>query len=797
MISKIKESYNFSKISQDDLKFIQSEILEEIGINLPFMLRPRQIEALFWFIKKGTDISVFLPTGYGKTIVAVLCSLYIYKTTGKSTIYIGILKALTKELNETIEDYFLQLPIQDFEQDDVNEIISNGKTEEEAVQIVRSSIILDGDHRGNTIGDEVSFVLASLTPEKLDSILNNPKKREIFMEKVGFVIGDEIHCLGDLGRGDRYEHLLITIKHAYPEVRFAYLSATVKNIIEFSEWLETTNISAEASERPVPLKVDFHKYVKQWYDFQKRKANYYANLDLKKKLLKSIVDNNEGNNIVFTTSRPRTEQIAQYLTGSRKNLSLFEMVEEYGIAYHNAGLTKKQKHYVEDAFRSGIVKTVVSTPTLAVGVNLPANSCIIFDVTQWTQCHGENVIDANRIQQTMGRAGRPTHICQICEGEIKNNICQACGWENKGKAFFICATDSSSDNESSITKYRVENPLVVESKLKARLHEKILQWMASGLVDSMIDIYELCSKSFDNIDIADCNMAMNWLNVFGFVKKTETEFEITTLGKKTIQCYIQPETVIDWKKNMQGFKNYNDFRELFVRFASTLEYYSVVGVRSEDLDLLNYATEEFGYYFPTTYKNDYKPCVSCEKKHECSMVLDNNNKDSDCKDYETDIPETIPEQVLKAGALTFYDDLVVPHLPMRKKQIWKDGRKRWVTTDEVKHLAFAPGDKRALQDTADRMFGAASYIFSENKLLQKNLKILSQMGKSGTLNPDLISLMGMKEIGITRAKLLFENGIKSRAQFMSTDSAKIGEMLKLSTRVITRIKRDNKEGEDN
>ena len=46
-----------------------------------------------------------------------------------------------------------------------------------------------------------------------------------------------------------------------------------------------------------------------------------------------------------------------------------------GIAFHHSGLTQKQRELVEDNFRSGAIKIICATPTLAYGVDLPAFRC--------------------------------------------------------------------------------------------------------------------------------------------------------------------------------------------------------------------------------------------------------------------------------------------------------------------------------------------------------------------------------------------------------------------------------------
>ena len=49
----------------------------------------------------------------------------------------------------------------------------------------------------------------------------------------------------------------------------------------------------------------------------------------------------------------------------------------YGIGIHHAGLSKEDRSLVEDLFAAGHLQVLVSTATLAWGVNLPAHTVII------------------------------------------------------------------------------------------------------------------------------------------------------------------------------------------------------------------------------------------------------------------------------------------------------------------------------------------------------------------------------------------------------------------------------------
>ncbi|KAJ3786023.1 Sec63 Brl domain-containing protein, partial [Lentinula aff. detonsa] len=80
----------------------------------------------------------------------------------------------------------------------------------------------------------------------------------------------------------------------------------------------------------------------------------------------------------------------------------------FGIAIHHAGLSRADRSLVEDLFSDGSLSLLISTATLAWGVNLPVHAVIIkgtkvYDPKEgaWVELSGQDVL------QMLGRAGRP------------------------------------------------------------------------------------------------------------------------------------------------------------------------------------------------------------------------------------------------------------------------------------------------------------------------------------------------------------------------------------------------------
>ena len=59
-----------------------------------------------------------------------------------------------------------------------------------------------------------------------------------------------------------------------------------------------------------------------------------------------------------------------------KNLELKDLLP-YGFAIHHAGMARVDRALVEDLFADKHIQVLVSTATLAWGVNLPAHTVII------------------------------------------------------------------------------------------------------------------------------------------------------------------------------------------------------------------------------------------------------------------------------------------------------------------------------------------------------------------------------------------------------------------------------------
>ena len=215
------------------------------------------------------------------------------------------------------------------------------------------------------------------TYEGIDNILRRGKT----IPNIGTVVIDEVQTLEDSERGHRLDGLISRLKYVAPNAQFLYLSATIGMPHLLAEKLGANLVTY--NERPVPLE------------------RHLIFVDRKQKIdaIKSLVTREyrnksskgyKGQSIVFTFSRARCHEIADAIGGKAQ-------------AYH-AGLSAKERRFVEEKFEKGEISAVVTTAALAAGVDFPASQ-VIFDALAM----GIKWLTVQDFYQMMGRAGRPDY----------------------------------------------------------------------------------------------------------------------------------------------------------------------------------------------------------------------------------------------------------------------------------------------------------------------------------------------------------------------------------------------------
>ncbi|XP_061184302.1 U5 small nuclear ribonucleoprotein 200 kDa helicase-like isoform X1 [Saccostrea echinata] len=379
-----------------------------------------RIQSRLWKSCMESDQNLLLcaPTGAGKTNVALLCMLReigkhinadgTINTEEFKIIYIAPMRSLVQEMvgsfGERLKSYGIK----------VEELTGDHQLTKE--QITNTQIIV-------------------CTPEKWDIITRKGGERT-YTQLVRLMIFDEIHLLHD-DRGPVLEALVArtirNIETTQEDVRLVGLSATLPNYEDVATFLRVDPAEGlyffDNSFRPVPLE-------QQFIGITEKKA--VKRFQIMNEIVYEKVLEHAGKNqvLVFVHSRKETGKTARAIRdmclekdslgmflkeGSIstevlrteaeqvKNLELKDLLP-YGFGIHHAGMAKVDRILVEDLFADRHIQVLVSTSTLAWGVNLPAHTVIIKGTQIYNPEKGRWVeLSALDVMQMFGRAGRPQY----------------------------------------------------------------------------------------------------------------------------------------------------------------------------------------------------------------------------------------------------------------------------------------------------------------------------------------------------------------------------------------------------
>lgn len=113
----------------------------------------------------------------------------------------------------------------------------------------------------------------------------------------------------------------------------------------------------------------------------------------------------------------RTPQYQQALGAVASSLSDSNLRQyvSHGIGVHHAGMSPDDRRAIENHFRNGGLPLLITTSTLAMGVNLPAHLVIVKSTKHYSNGEYQDYPES-MILQMIGRAGRPqfdTHATAV------------------------------------------------------------------------------------------------------------------------------------------------------------------------------------------------------------------------------------------------------------------------------------------------------------------------------------------------------------------------------------------------
>ena len=678
-------------------------------------LHPPQAEAIPIALQ-GHNLVAAIPTASGKSLIGYIPALQMIVESGKKVLYIVPLKALASEKKEDFDRY-----------------TSLG------IRTHMSTGDLDSDDRN--LGD-ADVVVA--TSEKADSMIRHGSE---WMDKVGLVIADEIHMIHDPGRGPTLEVTLTKLMRRNRKIQIIALSATMSNAFDLAEWLHARLV--ESDWRPIPLKEGvFCDNEIEFADRTKREVPPDKE-DVWSLIEQTVKDG--GQSLVFVNSRRSTESLAvkfskkmSELAGrqlSRYEVDLLEGDGETtetgrklsacvkcGIAFHNAGLTYRQRKYVEDNFRNGQIKCIVATPTLAAGINLPARRVIVRDTMRFETNYGNSPISVMEVKQMCGRAGRP-------------------GYDPYGEAILVAKNREDADH--LMQDYVDHDTERLTSKL---FNERVLRSHVLGLLatedadshESIIDFlketfFGTVSQLFGIESVVDSIVSS--LVEEEMAKSNGDTVRATSFGKRVSDLYIDPVSASILKHAVLEIDDDTEILPILLAAAMTPDVLGMYPKKS-DTELLNIATQQ----------------------------LDDNDQwlidPYDIRDYD---PEFLNSD-LKVALLI---------------QEWIDEASEETITNT---MGIGPGDIRSKVDMMDWIIYAMSeiaYIFNPSAI--KNIRPLMTRIRYG-VREELIELVSFRGVGRNRARILYNKGIRTKADVSSISEEELASIPGIGPALASKMK---------
>lgn len=365
-----------------------------------------QSQAVPIILESDRHCVVAAPTASGKTVIAITAMVReLSRPSHGKILYIAPMRALTNEKESEWNGAFKKIGF--------NVYVVSGERELSEKRAVEADVIIT-------------------TPEKWDSATRKfQTDRFAFVCGVSCVIIDEVHLIDSDVRGGTLEVLISRMKRINKDrrLRIIALSATMPNIEDVAGWIGADKkeiLKFDDTYRPVKLETDVFAYDPEESGFINKYIRLYKAFNLIKKPLR------EGHQaLIFVTARDDavksarklleffekdgrmhlTEAEYEYVSESgklMKNQTLNQVIR-WGIAFHHAGLNKIDRDTVENLFRKGIIKVLISTSTLAWGVNLPARIVVIRDVEINDPLKSNKELSPIDLLQMLGRAGRPQY----------------------------------------------------------------------------------------------------------------------------------------------------------------------------------------------------------------------------------------------------------------------------------------------------------------------------------------------------------------------------------------------------
>lgn len=311
-------------------------------------------------------------------------------------------------------------------------------------------------------------------------------------------------------------------------------------------------------------------------------------------------------------------QIETVLSKPTKQCERLALCLRGGTAFHHAGLHAQQKTLVENAFRSGVLGIIACTPTLAMGLDLPAFRAVITSTKRFGQ-HGMHFIPVLEYLQMAGRAGRPK-------------------FDTVGEAILISSTEAERDE--LLERYIRGEPEEIYSKLAVEpvLRTYILSLIASRVVSTRTQLLDFFGQTFWAHQFKDMGklsatidkmlkLLMDWEFIAGPEKEEfvsakdygKDAFKATFLGKRVAELYLDPLTAFQFVTALKKAANTKTTKPVsFLHtVCTTLEMRPLLRVGTREFDVVQKKLVEWDQWLlvnePSAFDPEYEEYLDAVK----------------------------------------------------------------------------------------------------------------------------------------------------------------------------------------
>ncbi len=687
-------------------------------------LYPPQAATIDAGLLDGKNIVAAIPTASGKTLLAEFAMLKSILDKNGKALYIVPLRALASE------KYDRFCTFESIKKNDGRGV---------------SAGIATGDYDSS---DEWlgKFDIIVATSEKVDSLLRN---RSNWLEELTVVIADEVHLIDSPDRGPTLEIVLAKLMRINPKMQIIALSATIGNANEIAKWLNAGLVVSDW--RPIELKEGV---------FFGNAINFTGSQRMVKQVhrdstISLVCDTlaEGGQCLVFESSRKNTEGLALRISTEISSLISHDAKDKLavlaleiressevdtakklalcignGSAFHHAGLIAEQRKIIEGGFRSGTIKVIVATPTLAAGLNLPARRVIIKGYRRYDANFGLTPIPVLEYKQMAGRAGRPR-------------------LDPYGESVLLAKTYD--EFEELMQQYVMASAENIWSKLGSEkaLRTHILSTIATGFARSMEELLEFMGATFYSTQQESWSLKSVIEKIINFLadKKMivhKNGLFATRLGELVSRLYLDP---LSASMILEG-----------------MEKIETKGIQYTELTLLHLvcSTPDMRPLYLRT--NDYEWLSDMVMEHHAEFV----NIPAQFKvDYEWFLSEV-------KTACVMLD--------------WINEKKE---EDIVKKFGIGEGDIRAYSETTLWLVHSMYELGAFQKRISAPLaRELAQRVEYGA-SPELLDLIQIRGIGRVRARKLYTAGYRDMEALRKSDPKAVARIIgaKIANKVLKQI----------